>query len=122
MNFLPYANLLEQIFVVLSGLVYLLPLQKREPIEVRLLSGMIMGGAIMVGPAIVLPQTTSVTLILTLINLGVMSFVVYYCASIKKSAAFYVAIWSVITSQFLMNLWHVLYNICLLYTSPSPRD
>ena len=111
MNFLPYANLLEQIFVVLSGLVYLLPLQKREPIEVRLLSGMIMGGAIMVGPAIVLPQTTSVTLILTLTNLGVMSFVVYYCASIKKSAAFYVAIWSVITSQFLMNLWHVLYNI-----------
>ena len=90
MNFLPYANLLEQVFVILSGLVYLLPLQKREPIEVRLLSGLIMGGAIMVGPAIVLPQTTSVTLILTLINLGVMSFVVYYCASIKKSAAFYV--------------------------------
>ena len=78
MNFLPYANLLEQVFVILSGLVYLLPLQKREPIEVRLLSGLIMGGAIMVGPAIVLPQTTSVTLILTLINLGVMSFVVYY--------------------------------------------
>lgn len=43
MNFLPYANLLEQIFVVLSGLVYLLPLQKREPIELRLLSGLIMG-------------------------------------------------------------------------------
>ena len=43
MNFLPYANLLEQVFVVLSGLVYLLPLQKREPIEVRFLSGLIMG-------------------------------------------------------------------------------
>ena len=41
MNFLPYANLLEQIFVVLSGLVYLLPLQKREPIELRLLSSII---------------------------------------------------------------------------------
>ena len=54
MNFLPYANLLEQVFVVLSGLVYLLPLQKREPIEVRFLSGLIMGGALMVGPAVVL--------------------------------------------------------------------
>ena len=52
MNFLPYANLLEQVFVVLSGLVYLLPLQKREPIEVRFLSGLIMGGALMVGPAV----------------------------------------------------------------------
>lgn len=111
MNFLPYANLLEQIFVVLSGLVYLLPLQKREPIEVRFLSGLIMGGVIMVGPAIVLPQTGSTDFILPLIDLVVMSFVVYYCASIKKSAAFYVAIWSVITSQFLMNLWHILYNI-----------
>lgn len=111
MNFLPYANLLEQVFVALSGLVYLLPLQKREPVETRLLSGLIVGGVVMVGPATVLPQTGSAGLFLTIIDLVVMTVVVYYCASIKKSATFYVAIWSVITSQFLMNLWHVLYNI-----------
>lgn len=44
MNFLPYANLLEQVFVVLSGLVYLLPLQKREPIEVVFYPGTHHGG------------------------------------------------------------------------------
>lgn len=109
MNFLPYANLLEQIFVVLSGLVYLLPLQKREPIELRLLSGLIMGGTLMVGPAMVLPQNGSTNFLLVVLDLVVMSFVVYYCATIKKSAAFYVAIWSLVTSQFFMNLWHVLY-------------
>ena len=111
MNFLPYANLLEQVFVVLSGLVYLLPLQKREPIEVRFLSGLIMGGALMVGPAVVLPQNGSTNFLLVALDLVVMSFVVYYCATIKKSAAFYVAIWSLVTSQFFMNLWHVLYQL-----------
>ena len=111
MNFLPYANLLEQIFVVLSGLVYLLPLQKREPIELRLLSGLIMGGTLMVGPAMVLPQNGSTNFLLVVLDLVVMSFVVYYCATIKKSAAFYVAIWSLVTSQFFMNLWHVLYQL-----------
>lgn len=111
MNFLPYANLLEQVFVVLSGLVYLLPLQKREPIEVRFLSGLIMGGALMVGPAVVLPQNGSTNFLLVVLDLVVMSFVVYYCATIKKSAAFYVAIWSLVTSQFFMNLWHVLYQL-----------
>lgn len=111
MNFLPYANLLEQVFVVLSGLVYLLPLQKREPIEVRFLSGLIMGGALMVGPAMVLPQNGSTNFLLVVLDLVVMSFVVYYCATIKKSAAFYVAIWSLVTSQFFMNLWHVLYQL-----------
>lgn len=111
MNFLPYANLLEQIFVVLSGLVYLLPLQKREPIELRLLSGLIMGGTLMVGPAVVLPQNGSTNFLLVVLDLVVMSFVVYYCATIKKSAAFYVAIWSLVTSQFFMNLWHVLYQL-----------
>ena len=111
MNFLPYANLLEQIFVVLSGLVYLLPLQKRETIELRLLSGLIMGGTLMVGPAMVLPQNGSTNFLLVVLDLVVMSFVVYYCATIKKSAAFYVAIWSLVTSQFFMNLWHVLYQL-----------
>ena len=111
MNFLPCANLLEQVFVVLSGLVYLLPLQKREPIEVRFLSGLIMGGALMVGPAVVLPQNGSTNFLLVALDLVVMSFVVYYCATIKKSAAFYVAIWSLVTSQFFMNLWHVLYQL-----------
>lgn len=111
MNFLPYANLLEQIFVVLSGLVYLLPLQKREPIELRLLSGLIMGGTLMVGPAMVLPQNGSTNFLLVVLDLVVMSFVVYYCATIKKSAAFYVSIWSLVTSQFFMNLWHVLYQL-----------
>ena len=82
MNFLPYANLLEQVFVVLSGLVYLLPLQKREPIEVRFLSGLIMGGALMVGPAVVLPQNGSTNFLLVAVALVVMSVVVYYCATI----------------------------------------
>ncbi|RHQ00264.1 ATP-binding protein [Roseburia sp. AM51-8] len=65
----------------------------------------------MVGPAVVLPQNGSTNFLLVALDLVVMSFVVYYCATIKKSAAFYVAIWSLVTSQFFMNLWHVLYQL-----------
>lgn len=57
------------------------------------------------------PQNGSTNFLLVALDLVVMSFVVYYCATIKKSAVFYVAIWSLVTSQFFMNLWHVLYQL-----------
>ncbi len=66
----------------------------------------------MVGPAVVLPQNGSTNFLLVALDLVVMSFVVYYCATIKKKeCGFYVAIWSLVTSQFFMNLWHVLYQL-----------
>lgn len=110
MEFLSYANLLEQFLVVFSGLVYLLPLQKREPMEVRMLAGLSLGGVCMIGPALVLPAMTGTEIFLVAWDLLVMSLVVYACAHIRKNAAVYLAIWSVITPQFFLNFWHILYN------------
>lgn len=111
MVFIQYANLLEMIFMIASVAVYLMPLQKREPIELRMILSLVLGGAIMIGPAVELPDTGSVRIILGLIGVSVLSVVVYHCAIIRKSAAFYVAIWAVVTAEFFMNLWHVLYNL-----------
>ncbi len=110
MEFLSYANLLEQFFVAFSGLVYLLPLQKREPMELRMAVCLSIGGICMIGPALVLPEMPGTVIFLVAWDLLVMSLAVYACAHIKKNAAFYVAIWSVITPQFFLNFWHVLYD------------
>ena len=45
------------------------------------------------------------------LNLLVISAMIYHCTQLRKSASFYVAIWSVVTSQFLMNLWYALLKL-----------
>ncbi len=42
--------------------------------------------------------------------LGILFLYIYFCTKMRKSASCYVAIWSIITGQFLMNVWHVFYN------------
>lgn len=109
MQYLSYANVMEAVFLMVAALMYMLPLRKKEPIERRFISGLLLGSMLLIGPALVLPQTAITALFLTLFSLLILPFIIYYCVAIRKSAAFYVAIWSVVTTQFFMNLWHVLY-------------
>ena len=112
MQYLSYANVMEAVFLMVAALMYMLPLRKKEPIERRFISGLLLGSVLLIGPALVLPQTAITALFLTLFSLLILPFIIYYCVAIRKSAAFYVAIWSVVTTQFFMNLWHnwVLYR------------
>ena len=111
MQYLSYANVMEAVFLMVAALMYMLPLRKKEPIERRFISGLLLGSMLLIGPALVLPQTAITALFLTLFSLLILPFIIYYCVAIRKSAAFYVAIWSVVTTQFFMNLWHVLYAL-----------
>ena len=57
MQYLSYANVMEAVFLMVAALMYMLPLRKKEPIERRFISGLLLGSVLLIGPALVLPQT-----------------------------------------------------------------
>ena len=105
------SDLMQAVFVVLAGILYIIPLQKREPMEQRLAISLSLGFLCIIAMEFLLPQMFWVKIGKIGLNLLVISAMIYHCTQLRKSASFYVAIWSVVTSQFLMNLWYALLKL-----------
>lgn len=115
MIYIEHAMLLEQIFLIFSVILYLIPLQKREPMERRMGLSLTIGSTLLVALALVFSGTNVASFFVAIISLGIITLSVHYCASAHWNASFYVAIWSVVTAKFFMNLWHVVYNLARFY-------
>ena len=105
------SDLMQAVFVVLAAILYIIPLQKREPMEQRLAISLSLGFVCIIAMEFLLPQMFWVKIGKIGLNLLVISVMIYHCTQLRKSASFYVAIWSVVTSQFLMNLWYALLKL-----------
>lgn len=115
-------NLLLSFFTVAAAILYCYPLQKREPFRLRLPIAALVLFLIMATIGQVLsnePLPGYTKLVLYLIALTAF---VYSIAKTSKSAALYVAIWSLSSAQFIHSLFYVLTNLSVLNRIPLAKD
>lgn len=96
---------------VLAAGVYIHPLQKREPVERRIA----LSFAAMFAGAFLMEWFLKDGFWEILLRQGgyllILALGIHYCVHLRKSASVYVAIWALVTSQFVCSVWIALKNI-----------
>ena len=111
MKELTSSEVLQAFFTVFASVIYVYPLNKREPFHKR-------GTAVLVSLFFgvfllkyLMPETLTATFIQQCLFLAFLSGAAYACAVLRKSAAVYVAIWGLSTERFAYSLWIALWDI-----------
>ncbi len=106
MDFQEQNRILEGILIIVSTIAYLYPLQKREPIEMRLGISATLGSLLILLAKVLLTGNVVMTGLRALVILCIVCIVVYECAAVRFPAAIYVAIWICTTPQAIINVWY----------------
>lgn len=97
--------------MVLAAWVYMHPLQKREPVERRMALSF---AAMFAGVFLLEWFLGDGFLEMALRQAGyllLLTFAIHYCVPLRKSASVYVAIWALVTSQFVCSVWIAVQSI-----------
>lgn len=96
---------------VLAAGVYIHPLHKREPVERRIALSFLA----MFAGAFCLEWFLGSGFWEKILRQGgyllLLTFAVHYCVHLRKSASVYVAIWALVTSQFVCSVWIAMKSI-----------
>lgn len=93
------------IFTVLAPLIFLFPLHKQEPMEKRFVLSFLGAMVTAFAMEILLPNGLWWGLLKQAGYLFILGAPIYCCAVIRKGAASYVAVWSLVLSRFVESLW-----------------
>lgn len=97
--------LVESVFVVIAAFVYIHPLAKKEPLELRMMISFVFYEALFVGLALLGANSARGMVIKYALYLPLIAAMIYTCVQLRVSETVYLAIWSLLTSQFVMNAW-----------------
>lgn len=92
-------------FITVSAAIYLIPLKKREPVNLRI--GITFPLMLMFNIFVECFFGNSIleNVLKVICWLITISIIIFLCSKSSKFAALYVAIWSIITTQFIYTLW-----------------
>lgn len=93
------------LFITISVAIYLIPLKKREPIKLRIGLSFAVMLILNVFVEYFLGSSILGNILKVIYWLVIISVIIFICTKSSKSAALYVAIWSIVTAQFIYILW-----------------
>jgi hypothetical protein len=103
--------LISALFIVIGAAIYLHPLKHREPARMRVSISFAIAIAASVLTELVFGKSLLEGYLKLVCWLLIITIMICVCAQCSKNAAIYVAIWSVITAQFIYELWFVITGI-----------
>ena len=111
MGELSFPQALTGIGTVLAAWIYMQPLHKREPVERRLGTS----AALMLLGMILIEWLSGEEIDGMIFRqacyLALLSLTIHSCVQLKKTASVYVAIWALVTSQFVCSVWTAMIGI-----------
>lgn len=97
--------LIETVFVVIAAFVYIHPLAKREPVELRMIGAFVLAEAAFIALALLGDNTLPRICAKNCLYLFLLLILIRCCVQAGVSVYIYLSIWSLISAQFVGNLW-----------------